>query len=351
MPHIQYHQPNQQRTGRESTPFAQEGYNSPLNYGTNLSDQSFENLERVRNIRQLRSRSSSIRNSIINDIEVDKGIDDNSSAMRIYSLKMKQKNQQENDDYIMFMSLLSLIIFELLGVLKLKKILDWYWVFIIIPLEISLFLITLIILRHSRHLLNIHVKNKYWYYAFMALKILTLKTLIGLFSLAALVELFPFIMKEADIAATVTLVLALIWLGVILFYYQKIESYSQRLPNMLIQNMVLLIAFFVNLTVHLNYAQDFSNYLIMLSPLMADFVLNILTINFYGKGRKLTKSEDAEILVNMMLLIGCGWAYAILEGIFPQVFNLEYMLVYMIIIEIYFFTLGMGLNEIFYDDV
>lgn len=214
------------------------------------------------------------------------------------------------------MSLLSLIIFEFIGTLKLKKILDWYWIFIIIPLEISLFLLTIIILRHSRHLLNQHVKNKYWYYGFMGLKILTLKSLIGLFSLAALVELFPFLIREADIAASITFILALIWLGVILFYYQQIEAYSKRLPNQLIQNMILLIAFFVNLTVHLNYSEDFSNYLIMLSPLAINFVLNIMTVTYYAEG-KLTINDEREILVNIMLLVACGQAYFILEGLFP----------------------------------
>ena len=53
----------------------------------------------------------------------------------------------------------------------------------------------------------------------MGLKILTLKSLIGLFSLAALVELFPFLIREADIAASIAFILALIWLGVILFFY------------------------------------------------------------------------------------------------------------------------------------
>lgn len=91
------------------------------------------------------------------------------------------------------MSLLSLIIFELLGVLKLNKFIDWYWIFLIIPLEISLFLLTVLVLKKSKPVLERYVKNKYWYYAFMCLKIISLKTLIGLISFAALVELYPFL--------------------------------------------------------------------------------------------------------------------------------------------------------------
>ena len=86
----------------------------------------------------------------------------------------------------------------------------------------------------------------------------------------------------------------------------------------------------------------------MLSPLAINFVLNIMTVTYYAEG-KLTLNDEREILVNVMLLIACGQAYFILEGLFPQIFNLEYMLVYMTIIEIYFFTLAMGLNEIFYE--
>ena len=108
--------------------------------------------------------------------------------------------------------------------------------------------------------------------------------------------------------------------------------------------MVLLIAFFINLMVHLNYSEDFSNYFIMLSPLFANFTLNIVTVRMFQDRDKI-KHPIREIIVNSLLLGVCVQIYFILEGIFSSYFNLEYLLLYLIVIEIYFFVLAMELNE------
>eukprot|EP00347_Sterkiella_histriomuscorum_P007615 403348236 len=338
-------QGSQQRSLNANTQLTNDEISNFVNYGSiKETDKSFEHLDKVRNLRSLRSRSSSIRNSIINDLEVDQ-IEVNSNAISAHKRRIRERQAQEtNDDYVLFLALLNLIVFEILAVIKMSKLIDWYWIFLVIPLEISLFLITYLVLKKGAQALERIVTDSYRYYFYLILKILTLKSLVGLITFAALVELFPFLIKEADIAATTAICLSIVWLSVILIYYSELETYSKRLPNMLIQNMVLLIAFFINLMVHLNYSEDFSNYLVLLSPLFANFTLNIVTIRIFEKTDNI-KHPIREIIINSMLLAGTVQAYFILEGIFPSIFNLEYLLVYLIIIEIYFFVLAMELNE------
>lgn len=72
----------------------------------------------------------------------------NSNAYSAHQRRLREMQQQEaKDDYALFLALLNLIVFEILGALKISKVLDWYWIFLVIPLEIALFLITYLVLK------------------------------------------------------------------------------------------------------------------------------------------------------------------------------------------------------------
>lgn len=85
-----------------------------------------------------------------------------------------------------------------------------------------MFMITYLVLKKGAATLEQLVTDIYRYYFYLILKILTLKSLVGLITFAALVELFPFLIKEANIAASTAICLSIAWLAVILIYYSEL---------------------------------------------------------------------------------------------------------------------------------
>ena len=120
-----------------------------------------------------------------------------------------------------------------------------------LPLEVSLFMFSGFIVKKSYPILIHSTHTWYSYYGYLAFEVLTLKTLIGLITLTALIELYPFLNFEANVAAYSIIGLAVAWIVVIIIYKKQIGEYSSRLPILLIQNIILLIAFFINLMLHL----------------------------------------------------------------------------------------------------
>lgn len=146
-------------------------------------------------------------------------------------------------------------------------------------------LISYLVLKKSKQFLKRTIHNKYEYYGLVALIFLSAKTLVGLITLSALVEIYPPLNTEANIAAYTLIVLGILWTIVISYYNKPLSQYSKRLPMMLIQNVILLLAFFINLMVHIKNGQGFPDYLILLSPLIINFIANIVTIQIYKTRR------------------------------------------------------------------
>jgi hypothetical protein len=257
---------------------------------------------------------------------------------------------------LLFAGILTLIIFELLGTLKISGLIDWYWVFVIIPLEISLFMFSYIQFKRAKILIARNTTNRYSYYGLLGMQFLTQKTVVGLVSLTALVELYPFLGFEADIAAYTIVILAVLWIIVVMSYRSEIDEYSAWLAARLAQNILLCSFFFVNLMVTLKPSPEGEtkpyppNYLVIVMPLLANFALNALiewARGVFVGGSKGSRSNRA-IVINILLVIATVYVYLMLEEVVPTIFNLEYLLMYMIAIELYFFMLGLEFNDASY---
>ena len=168
-----------------------------------------------------------MRNSIFNDNEVDK-IDE-------YNTESSYRNHSsgaavEVEDYLLFSALLGLILFEILGTLKLNYMLELEWVFCIIPLEVFIIIMSYLLLKRTNNFFNEYVTDFYEYRTLYVIKLITVKTVAGLVTVSALAEIYPVLNTEADIAAYTCIVFGIIWIAIVLIYYQHIREYSKKLP-------------------------------------------------------------------------------------------------------------------------
>ena len=149
----------------------------------------------------------------------------------------------------MFLIFLGFAMFQLLGLLKLNHSINWPWVIIIVPLEVSLALISVIAFRKGKPILMEHVPNVYIYTAILVILVLATKTGVGLITVAALTEYFPAFIPELNFLAILLIALLIGFVPLTIFYYQPLAHYSKRLPLMMIQNQILLCTFFVFLVI------------------------------------------------------------------------------------------------------
>ena len=153
------------------------------------------------------------------------------------------------DDYYLFIGLAGLCFFELLALLRLNHSINWYWIFIIIPLEISIGFLSVIAFKKARSLLSKILTDKYSYYGVMGLFLLTVKTMGGIITWAALAEIYEPFYQELNLVYCTVIALLVIWIPVILCMFKELQRLDKRLPFVIIQNLVLINAFFVNFTI------------------------------------------------------------------------------------------------------
>lgn len=149
----------------------------------------------------------------------------------------------------MFISLVGLCIFELLALLRLNGSLNWYWIFITFPLEISLGFLCVVIYKRTKVILKKNLNSKLHYYGVFGFIIITLKTVLGIITVAALGEVYSFFIEELNYIYCTVIALLTIWIPVIMYFYKPLAQKSRRLPIILIQNIMLIDTFFVNLAI------------------------------------------------------------------------------------------------------
>lgn len=155
---------------------------------------------------------------MMNDNEVDQ-IDEYTSS----SVARHSTHDVHVEDYLIFISLLGLITFEILATLKLNGMLDMYWIFVIIPLEAFVLIISYMIIKRTSNFFYQNVHDVYAYRVLMVVKILTIKTIAGLVTVTALAEVYPVLITEADFAAYTSIVFGLIWILIVVIYYKEIK--------------------------------------------------------------------------------------------------------------------------------
>ena len=82
---------------------------------------------------------------------------------------------------------------------------------------------------------------------------------------------------------------------------------------------------------------------VLTTPVIINFALNIINAYYYMPSLK--RKMNAEVTVNLLLEIAAVWVLLYLKGVLPYIFSLGYLLIYLIFIEAYFFTLSLELNE------
>ena len=159
--------------------------------------------------------------------------------------------------------------------------LELQWVFCIIPLEVFIIIMSYLLLKRTNNFFNENVHDIYVYRTLYAIKIITVKTVAGLALISSLAEIYPSLNTEADIAAYTCIVFGLIWIGIVLIYYQNISEYSKKLPIQIIQNVIMFLILITNLMLHIKYKLEVESYFLLILPMMANFLLNAIWTKVY----------------------------------------------------------------------
>ena len=75
-------------------------------------------------------------------------------------------------------------------------------------------------------------------------------------------------------------------------------------------------------------------------PLILNFTLNAINSYYFVK-----RKTNPELIINILLGIACIWIFFYLENLIPKVFNLGYLFLYAIGVEMYCFTLSLEMND------
>ena len=106
----------------------------------------------------------------------------------------------------------------------------------------------------------------------------------------------------------------------------------------------MFLILITNLMLHIKYQEEVESYFLLILPIMANFLLNaIWTWVFLLEKNRLWATR--EIIVNLLFFGATLIILFMYLGIMPAVCNLESLLVYLILVEVYIFGIALELSQ------
>lgn len=185
-------------------------------------------------------------------------------------------------------------------------------------------------MRKTKFLLDLKISHRGEYYCVLILTFITAKLTTGVALCTALTEFRPDFIKEAYELAIAFTICLFLWIPGAIYFAKRLSAFDSVLPYMLISNLICISAFFILIIYTLKTHSG--NYLLMMSPLIVNFILNIGLSKAFKWNDGLYIWQESSVNVNMLLEIISISVFFILNGNAPAIFNIESLLVFLIIV-------------------